>query len=264
MLKKENFTMEHKVNFFLPPDDYEILRFGGDSVKNEEQGIQMMMKYYQDSGLTEEQLRENNQKYNLERMLKIVKDYFEKEYGYHGEGIELSNRYQRSVNSYIFLDEERTQFVHMDELFESAIMSFFLVILKWSKEMDDLETYGDCFLYLLFIMNDVSILGDIPNAASNEALLQIIQGDVQIMNLASACYWTVVVFSLAHEVAHAYFVSINRKFSKKIKEEYAADAIAYDKYRTELILKKERGKLSKIIRTEERERRQSRDEQNRS
>ena len=36
----------------------------------------------------------------------------------------------------------------------------------------------------------------------------------------------------------------------------------YDEYRTQLILKKERGKLAKIIRTEERERRQRRDEQN--
>ena len=36
----------------------------------------------------------------------------------------------------------------------------------------------------------------IPSAASNESMLQIIQGDVQIMNLASACYWTVVIFSL--------------------------------------------------------------------
>ena len=197
-----------KAKFFLPPDDYEILRFGGESVKDEEKGIERMMRYYQESGLTEEQLRENSQKYNLNQMFQIVKDYFEKEYGYHGKGIELSNRYQHSVNSYIFLGEGREQFVHIDELFESSVMSFFLVILKWSKEFNDQEIYGNCFLHLLFIMNDVSILGDIPDEKSNEALLQIIQGDAQIMNLASSCYWTVVIFSLAHEVAHSYFASI--------------------------------------------------------
>lgn len=343
-----------RAKFFLPPDDYEILRFGGESVKDEEKGIERMMRYYQESGLTEEQLRENSQKYNLNQMFQIVKDYFEKEYGYHGKGIELSNRYQHSVNSYIFLDEGREQFVHIDELFESSVMSFFLVILKWSKEFDDPEIYGNCFLYLLFIMNDVSILGDISNEKSNEALLQIMQGDAQIMNLASSCYWTVVIFSLAHEVAHSYFASIGRKFSDRRKEEFEADAVAYDivlkiiidqsrleeqkriiedytylapvmymqffdlfyytdrvlynkrittdthplpkdrishlfaianddkydfdtvdgnhlysgfldaydEYRTQLILKKERGKLAKIIRTEERERRQRRDEQN--
>lgn len=214
--------------FFLPPDDYEILRFGGISVKDEKNGMETMLKYFKDSGLTEEQLWENSQRYNLDRMFQMVKEYFGKEYGYKGEQIELSNRYQRSINSYIFMDGERDQFVHMDELFESSVMSFFLIMFKWSKEFDNLEIYGNCFLYLLFIMNDVCILGDIPSAASNESMLQIIQGDVQIMNLASTCYWTVVIFSLAHEVAHSYFASIGKKFSNRRKEEFEADAVAYD------------------------------------
>lgn len=348
----ENFSAK----FFLPPDDYEILRFGGESVKDEEKGMERMMKYYQESGLTEEQLRENNQKYNLNQMFQVVKDYFEREYGYHGKGMELSNSYQHSVNSYIFLDEGRAPFVHIDELFESSMMSFFLVIFNWSKKFDDPKMYGNCFLYLLYIMNDVSILGDIPDEKSNEELLKIMQGDAQIMDLASSCYWTVVIFSLAHEVAHSYFASVGRKFPDRRKEEFEADAIAYDivlkiiidqsrmeeykriiedytylapvmymqffdlfyytdrvlynkrittdthplpkdrishlfaiandekydfdtvdgnylyngfldvydEYRTQLILKKERGKLDKIIRTEERERRQRRDEQNAS
>ena len=29
---------DSKARFFLPPDDYEILRFGGESVKDEEKG----------------------------------------------------------------------------------------------------------------------------------------------------------------------------------------------------------------------------------
>ena len=44
---------DSKARFFLPPDDYEILRFGGESVKDEEKGIKQMMKYYHDFGLTE-------------------------------------------------------------------------------------------------------------------------------------------------------------------------------------------------------------------
>ena len=51
--------------------------FGGESVKDEEKGIKQMMKYYHDFGLTEEQLRENNKKYNPEQMLQIVKEYLE-------------------------------------------------------------------------------------------------------------------------------------------------------------------------------------------
>ncbi len=349
-------SVNDNAKFFLRPDDYEILRFGGISTKDEKNGIETMLKYYRSSGLTEEQLRENEQRYNIDQMFRMVKEYFGREYGYYGEQIALSNRYQRSINSYVIMDEERDQFVHIDELFESSMMSFFLVVFKWSKEFYNLETYGNCFLYLLFIMNDVCILGDIPDAESNEALLQIIHGDVQIMNLASACYWTVVIFSLAHEVAHSYFNSAGRKFSDRRKEEFEADAVAYhivlkmiidqsrlggqdkvleeytylapvmymrffdlfyftdrvlyqtritsnthplpedrighlfaianddrydfdtvdgnhlydgfldvyDEYRTQLVLKKERGKLNKIIRTEKRERRQKRDEQSRS
>ena len=220
--------LDSKARFFLPPDDYEILRFGGESVKDEEKGIKQMMKYYHDSGLTEEQLRENNKKYNPEQMLQIVKEYFGREYGYRGEGIVLSNRYQRSVNSYIFLEDEKEQFVHIDELFESSIMAFFWLFFKWSKEFDNLKVYSNCFIYLLFIMNDVSIPGDIPNEKSNEMLLQIIDGDTQIMNLASSCYWTVVISSLAHKVAHSYFASIGKKFPNRKKEEFEADAVAYD------------------------------------
>lgn len=111
--------------FFLRPDHYEIFRFGGESVRNEQKEIERMMRYYKGSGLTEEQLRENNQKYNLKQMFELVKHYFQKEYGYYRKDIELINRYQRSVNSYIFLDEEIEQFIHIDELFESSIISFF-------------------------------------------------------------------------------------------------------------------------------------------
>ena len=61
-----------RAKYFLPPDDYEILRFGGESVKDEEKGIERMMRYYQEFGLTEEQLRENSQKYNLNALIIIA------------------------------------------------------------------------------------------------------------------------------------------------------------------------------------------------
>lgn len=51
---------DSKARFFLPPDDYEILCFGGESVKDEEKGIKQMMKYYHDFGLTEEQMYKNS------------------------------------------------------------------------------------------------------------------------------------------------------------------------------------------------------------
>ncbi len=42
--------------FMLPPDDYEIFKFGGSSLKDEERGIQTMLKYFS-SYFTEERKR---------------------------------------------------------------------------------------------------------------------------------------------------------------------------------------------------------------
>ena len=217
--------------FFVHPDSYLDLRYGGESVSDEKKGIERTLKFYESFGMTETQLQEDVQKCNLNQMLQLVQDYFKREYEYNDPNIVLSNRYQHSVNSYVKGDEnrpDRNLFIHIDELFESALLSFFMVMFKWAKEFDDIQVYRKSFLYLLFIMNDVSILGDIPNENSSESLFEILNGDWQIMNLASSCYWVTVIFSLAHEVAHTYFKNKGQVFESDKEEEFAADAMAYD------------------------------------
>lgn len=213
---------------FMVPQMYELFRFGGSSVKNEESGIRRMLQYFSDF-FTEEQLRQNMEHYNLQKMFDVVKEYFYKEYGYEAHAITLSNRYQKTINSYIYNDKDNPVFVHIDELFESTVMAFFLVMFKWSKNFSELETYGECFKYTLFLMNDVCIFGEMQGQDANDALLKLLSGDVQILRLAENCYWTVVVFSLAHEVAHVYLASIGKNYSPHHpeKEEFDADMIAY-------------------------------------
>lgn len=215
--------------FMVAPSKYEIFKFGGDSLKNEERGMRLMLQYFSEY-FTEEQLRDNMRRYNLENMFALVKKYFQKEYGYSGSNIELNNRYQRTVNSYIYNDtEDPAAVIHIDELFESTVMAFFLAVFKWSKDFEDLEIYGNCFRYILFLMNDVCILGEMQGEDAGRAMLEMISGDLQILQLAEDCYWTVLVFSLAHEIAHAYLLSIGRTYTRQHpeKEEYDADAIAY-------------------------------------
>ena len=137
--------------FMLPPDDYEIFKFGGSSLKDEKRGIKTMLKYFS-SYFTEEQLKENMASYNLQTMFDIVKKYFAREYGYTGAEIELSNIYQNSINSYIYNDRINPVFVHIDELFESTVMGFLLAMFKWSKDFENLEIYGECFKYVLFFI----------------------------------------------------------------------------------------------------------------
>ena len=214
--------------FMLPPDDYEIFKFGGSSLKDEKRGIKTMLKYFS-SYFTEEQLKENMASYNLQTMFDIVKKYFAREYGYTGAEIELSNIYQNSINSYIYNDRINPVFVHIDELFESTVMGFLLAMFTWSKYFENLEIYGECFKYVLFLMNDVCIFGEMQDRDANQALMDTVNGDIQILQLAEDCYWTIVIFSLAHELAHAYLAVSGKKYTKEHpeNEEYDADMIAY-------------------------------------
>lgn len=234
MLEKEDkdflYDEDHIpfIEKFMVPQMYDLFKFGGDTVKDDERGIRRMMQYLSEF-FTEEQLRENMERYNLPKMFEVVKGYFKKEYGYAGEDITLSNRYQHTINSYIYNDQDNPVFVHIDELFESTVIAFLLAMFKWSKDFDDLDVYGDCFRYVLFLMNDVCIFGEMQGQYANDSLLQVISGDVQILPLAEDCYWTIVVFSLAHELAHAYLADIGKRYSEKHpeKEEFDADMIAY-------------------------------------
>lgn len=37
--------------------------------------------------------------------------------------------------------------------------------------------------------------------------MDTLNGDIQILQLSEDCYWTIVVFSLAHEIAHYFEAS---------------------------------------------------------
>ena len=224
----DNSKTNNLKRYMVLPDDYEIFKFGGYSLKDEERNIKTILQYFPDY-FTAEQLKENNKRYNIHTMFSIVKKHFEKEYGYTGSEIELSNKYQNSINSYIYNDDMNPVFVHIDELFESTVMTFLLAMLKWSKDFDNLQIYGECFRYVLYLMNDVCIFGEMQDANANKTLLEIVAGDVQILQLAEDCYWTIVAFNLAHEIAHAYFAAIGKKYKKEQakKEEFDADTIAY-------------------------------------
>lgn len=227
-MPEKNNKLPFIEKFMVPPDNYEIFKFGGGSYRDVQKEINTMLRFFPDY-YTEEQLRNNMKRYNLQNMFALVKEYFQKEFGYTGTDIELSNRYQNTINSYIYNDSENPAFIHIDELFESTVMTFLLAMFKWSKDFDDLEIYGDCFRYVLYLMNDVCIFGEMQTESANHEVLNIVKGDVQILQLAEDCYWNIVVFSLAHEIAHAYLACLGKKYTEKHpeKEEYDADGIAY-------------------------------------
>lgn len=228
MKHNQNEKIPFLEKYMLPPDEYSIFKFGGLTVRDMPREMETMLQYFPNY-FTEQQLRDNMKKYNLHNMFEIVKKYFFQEYGYKGSDIELSNKYQNTINSYIYNDKWNPAFIHIDELFESTIMTFLLAMFKWSKDFTNLEVYGECFIFVLYLLNDVCIFGEMQEEVANKSLLNVVQGDIQILQLAEDCYWTIVVFSLAHEIAHAYLESSERCYSKRHpeKEEFDADAMAY-------------------------------------
>lgn len=225
-MERDNDSFFEK--FIVHSSLYDILKYSSESMRDDERGIKMMLEYFSEH-FTEEQLRENMQRYSLDNIFELVRNYFQKEFNFTGENIELSNSYHRSISSYIYKDREKPPIIHIDELFESTVMAFFLVIFKWSKDFDNLDVYGNCFCYLLYLMNDVCLLGEIQGENANRTMLEMIKGDVQILQLAEDCYRTVLIFNIAHEFAHAYLRSIGKKYTEQHpeKEEFDADEIAY-------------------------------------
>ena len=153
------------------PHNYDLYKSGGITIRDDSRGVKTIM-YFFPGHFTEEKLCENMKRYNSENMLALIKDYFLREYGYAGDNIELNNRYQKTINSYIYNDQKNPAVVHIDELFESTMMAFLLSMLKWSKDFDNLEIYGNCYKYVLYLMNDVCIMGEMQGDNANREIFQ--------------------------------------------------------------------------------------------
>ena len=221
---------------FLIPNKYELLKYGGIQAKDLSYGMKKILEYLPKDQFSEELIKENLEKYSLEKMLEQIQYFFRKEYEFSDSKVELNNRYQGNISSYVCEGEKEGEnsFIHIDELYEAAVLSFFLSMFKWTKEFDNLETYGFGFIHALYTLNDVSILGRLPDANASETLLRAVNGDLQVINLAEDCYWTITAFNLAHELAHIYLNhdkkgGLRRQTKKQShQEEFQADAIAYD------------------------------------
>lgn len=214
--------------YMVTPSSYPVFSKAGITVRDENKEANIILDYFSNY-FTKEQLLKNNNNLNTMIIFNMVKEYFEIEYGCSMTYIELNNLYQQSINSYIFNDKENPAVVHVDELLQSTLLNFFLVVFKWSKDFDDKKIYGECFKNLLYIMNEVCIFGQMQGEYASREILKTIAGDIQILQLSENCFWTAITFSIAHELAHYYIASIGKKYKnkKRYKEEYDADAIAY-------------------------------------
>lgn len=89
-------------------------------------------------------------------------------------------------------------------------------------------------------MNNVCIFGDAPSEETIRSLLEPLKGDSHIISIAEDCFWTIMAFTFAHELAHEYIGTKSLNTNKdceidrinraraSIREEFEADKIAYD------------------------------------
>lgn len=170
----------------------------------------------------------DNQVFN--EMLHIVQEAFQRWYNFDCTDLFLNSNYQKDFNSYVYVDGCNPVFIHVDQLLETVIFSFMLTILKWAKESENEANENSYFKYLVFLMNELCIFGQLPSEDAKAAILRKVADDQQIMNLASDCHWAIMIFTVAHEIAHAYQMNMYPDYWRKhLKEaEFDADAIAYD------------------------------------
>lgn len=82
---------------FMVPDEYEVLKYGGEVTKDIEFGIEMLLEHLPEDQFSEKTVRENLRKYNFYNLMKVIEGYFEKEYQYRDYKLEISNRLQNDI-----------------------------------------------------------------------------------------------------------------------------------------------------------------------
>ena len=215
--------------YMISPDPYRRVRYAGADRRDSNLAVSNMKRFFPKISKEEyENFVGSNPVFN--EMLDIVQRAFQRWYDYDCADIFLNNNYQKSFNSYAYVDQINPVFIHIDQLLETIILNFMFITLKWAKESEKGVDEKGYFVYMVYLMNELCIFGELPAEDAKSALMEKMDNDLQIMNLASDCHWGIMVFNAAHEIAHAYQMFINPKYWKEHPKEaeFDADAIAYD------------------------------------
>lgn len=163
-------------------------------------------------------------------LLHIVREAFIKCYHWDPGQITINQKNQNSIISYVVTEADYPMFIHVGALLDSTIFSFMTVMLKWAKASENGLSEQGCFNQLLFIMNEMALMGLLPDESGKAAILGDVVDDLQLQNLASDCYWAMLLFTVSHEMAHIYQMSTNPDYwlSHRAEAEKNADYIGYD------------------------------------
>lgn len=163
-------------------------------------------------------------------LLHMVQEAFIKWYDWDLDKIIINQKNQNSIISYAVTDVDYPMFIHVGALLDSTIFCFMTVMLKWAKASENNLSEQGCFNQLLFIMNEMALMGLLPDDSGKVAILGDIADDIQLQNLVSDCYWAMLLFTVGHEIAHIYQMSTNPSYwlTHRSEAERNADYIGYD------------------------------------
>lgn len=210
-------------------EEYVRARYAGENRRSIEIAIANMDKYF--SHVSKEEIERHiydNPIFN--EMMNSIKKGFKEWYDFECEEILLNHNFQKSLNSYVYNDTVNPVFIHIDQLLESIILCFMLSILKWGKNLQAGRHEDDFFTYILFVINELCILGELPSEEAKEQLMKKVEDDKQVHDVASDFHWAIMFFNAAHEIAHIYQMHADYEYWKKHPKEaeFNADEIAYD------------------------------------
>ena len=166
----------------------------------------------------------------FKEMLQMIQKAFIKWYNWNPGEIIINQKNQNSIISYAVTEADFPMFIHIGSLLDSTIFSFMAIMLKWAKAAECNLSEQGCFNQLLYTMNEMALMGLLPADSGKEAVLGDIIDDIQLQNLASDCYWAMLLFTASHEMAHIYQMSTNPAYwlSHRSEAESNADYIGYD------------------------------------
>jgi hypothetical protein len=143
--------------------------------------------------------------------------------------IDVVYNYQRGTSGYAVVDPSGPFFVHIDQSLDMQLFGLTLAIATWMRDYDN--DPGDLIFFrqVLYCMNELFILGNLPGNEMRVRLFDRVALDMQILDLASDLYWAMLVFTMGHEFAHAYQMAFAPEFWGKRRHgsEYHADSLGY-------------------------------------
>lgn len=137
--------------------------------------------------------------------------------------------YQRGTGGYAVVDPSGPFFVHIDQSLDMELFGLTLAMVTWMRDHHSNPSDLTFFRLVLYCMNELFILGNLPGSEMRERLFDRVASDMQILDLASDLYWAMLVFTLGHEFGHAYQMTSAPEFwtPRRHGSEYHADSLGY-------------------------------------